>query len=172
MHKNTNSIPLNNSVKIGSLGYVIYSSSLWVYDTKQISGYVIAAGAILGCCAGLLWSAQGAIMMAYPEEKNKGKFVAIFWGLFNIGGILGSLITLGLNLENQAGHVQTGTYVAFVVIMIIGIALSLMLVSPSRVVRSDNTKVEVHKASGWKAELMGVLHVWKEWRMIALVSTQ
>ncbi|KAI7875611.1 MFS general substrate transporter [Lichtheimia hyalospora FSU 10163] len=165
----TNKLGVRWTLTIGSLGYAVYSSSLWVYDTKQISGYVIAAGAILGCCAGLLWSAQGAIMMAYPEEKNKGKYVAIFWGLFNIGGILGSVITLGLNLENQAGSVQTGTYVAFVVIMVIGIGLTLILVSPSRIVRSDNTKVEVHKASGWRTELMGVLHVWKEWRMIALI---
>lgn len=29
-------------------------------------GFVIAAGAILGICAGLLWTAQGSLMLAYP----------------------------------------------------------------------------------------------------------
>lgn len=108
-------------------------------------------------------------MMAYPEEKNKGKYVAVFWGLFNIGGILGSVITLGMNLNNTGGSVQTGTYVAFVVIMIVGIFLTLALVKPSRVIRNDNTRVSIEKSTDWKTELKGVLHVWKEWRMIALV---
>lgn len=151
------------------MGYAVYSSSLWVYDTKQVSGYVIAAGAILGCCAGLLWSAQGAIMMSYPEEKNKGKYVAVFWGLFNIGGILGSLITLGLNLENRDGRVQTGTYVAFVVIMVLGIFITFSLLKPTKVVRKDGTFVSMQHSTTWQKELRGVLEVWKEWRMLALV---
>ncbi|KAI9314740.1 major facilitator superfamily domain-containing protein [Dichotomocladium elegans] len=165
----TNKLGVRWTLTIGTFGYAVYSSSLWVYDRKQVSGYVIAAGAILGCCAGLLWSAQGAIMMAYPEEKNKGKYVAIFWGLFNIGGILGSVITLGLNLKNQGGSVQTGTYVAFVVIMIVGVFLSLALVPPSKVSRADGTKVSMGEAADWKSELKGVVNVWREWRMIALI---
>jgi hypothetical protein len=43
--------------------------------------------------------------VSYPEEKDKGKFVAIFWALFNCGGILGSIIALILNLENSTGGV-------------------------------------------------------------------
>jgi hypothetical protein len=142
---------------------------MWVYDRKQISGFVIAAGSILGCCAGVFWSAQGSIMMSYPEEKNKGKYVAIFWALFNFGGILGSVIALGLNLENEAGGVSTATYTAFVVVMIIGIFLSLIIASPSNVVRKNGTPVALPKASDWKAELKGVLLVWKEWRMVCLI---
>jgi hypothetical protein len=30
------------------------------------SAFVVAAGAILGVCAGLLWTAQGSLMLAYP----------------------------------------------------------------------------------------------------------
>jgi len=76
---------------------------------------------------------QGSIMMSYPEEKNKGKYVAIFWALFNFGGILGSIIALALNLENQAGGVSTGTYTAFVVIMLVGVIFSLVIAPPSKV---------------------------------------
>ncbi|KAG2227900.1 hypothetical protein INT45_002138 [Circinella minor] len=165
----TNKIGVRPTLTIGSAGYALYASSLWVYDTKQISGYVIASGAILGCCAGLLWAAQGAVMMSYPEEKNKGKYVAVFWGLFNIGGILGSVITLGMNLENRGGSVNTGTYVAFVVIMVIGIFLTLTMLPPAKVVRGDGTRVVVAKATHWSEELKGALNVWKEWRMVALI---
>ncbi|GAA5815303.1 hypothetical protein MFLAVUS_008809 [Mucor flavus] len=165
----TNTVGVKYTLTIGSSGYALYSSAMWVYDRKQVSGFVIAAGAILGCLAALFWSAQGAIMMSYPEEKNKGKFVAIFWALFNFGGILGSVIALGLNLENQAGGVSTGTYTAFVVVMLVGIGASLILASPSNVVRPDGTCVAITKASDWKTEFKGVMHVWKEWRMIYLI---
>jgi hypothetical protein len=46
--------------------------------------FVISAGAILGICAGLLWTAQGSLMLAYPTEDQKGRFIGIFWGIFNI----------------------------------------------------------------------------------------
>lgn len=39
----------------------------------------IAAGAILGACAGLLWTAQAAFMLSYATEQTKGRFVSIFW---------------------------------------------------------------------------------------------
>lgn len=29
-------------------------------------GFVLGAGAVLGICAGLLWTAQGSLMLAYP----------------------------------------------------------------------------------------------------------
>lgn len=108
-------------------------------------------------------------MMSYPEEKNKGKYVAIFWALFNFGGILGSVIALGLNLKNKAGGVSTGTYTAFVVVMLLGVVSSLIIATPSNVIRSDGTHVAVAKALDWKTELKGVLLVWKEWRMIYLI---
>ncbi|KAG1053259.1 hypothetical protein G6F46_000817 [Rhizopus delemar] len=166
----TNTVGVKHTLTIGSLGYVIYSASLWVYDRKQVSGFVIAAGAILGCCAGVFWSAQGAIMMSYPEEKNKGKYVAIFWALFNIGGILGSVIALALNLEDEAsGGVSTSTYIAFVIVMLVGVVLSLAIASPTRVVRPDGTKVAIEKPLHWSDELKGVLSVWKEWRMLCLI---
>ncbi|CAO3628044.1 unnamed protein product [Mucor fragilis] len=165
----TNTIGVKYTLTIGSIGYALYSAAFWVYDRKQVSGFVVAAGAILGCCAGVFWSAQGSIMMSYPEEKNKGKYVAIFWALFNFGGILGSIIALALNLENQAGGVSTGTYTAFVVIMLVGVVFSLVIAPPSKVVRPNGTHVAVAEASHWTAELKGVLLVWKEWRMIYLI---
>ena len=64
-------------------------------------GFVFAAGAILGICAGLLWSAQGSIMLAYPTEQDKGKYIAIFWAIFNLGGVVGASVALGLNFHSE-----------------------------------------------------------------------
>ena len=109
-------------------------------------------------------------MMSYPEEHNKGKYVAIFWALFNLGGIAGSIIALVLNLENQtSGGVSTGTYTVFVIIMLIGVCLSLALLPPSRVFRDDGTPVAVAHSPCWTTELKAALVVWKEWRILALI---
>jgi sugar phosphate permease len=64
-------------------------------------GFVIAAGAILGICAGLLWTAQGSLMMAYPTEGQKGRFVGVFWTIFNLGGVVGASVTLGQNFHSK-----------------------------------------------------------------------
>ena len=62
--------------------------------------FVIAAGAILGICAGLLWTAQGSLMLAYPTEDQKGKFIGIFWGIFNMGAVVGASVSLGQNFHS------------------------------------------------------------------------
>ena len=63
--------------------------------------FVITSGAILGICAGLLWTAQGSLMLAYPTENQKGKFIAIFWSIFNLGGVVGAAVSLGQNFQSE-----------------------------------------------------------------------
>lgn len=69
-------------------------------------GFVIGSGAILGLCAGLLWTAQGSLMMAYPTEGQKGIFVGVFWGIFNLGGVVGSSVALGQNIHSTVRDVR------------------------------------------------------------------
>lgn len=62
--------------------------------------FVIVAGAILGVCAGLLWTAQGSLMLAYPTESQKGRFIGIFWAIFNLGAVVGAAVSLGQNFHS------------------------------------------------------------------------
>ena len=39
-------------------------------------------------------------MLAYPTENNKGKFIAIFWSIFNLGGVVGAAVSLGQNYDS------------------------------------------------------------------------
>ena len=32
-------------------------------------------------------------MMSYPDQERKGQFIAIFWSIFNTGGVIGSLMS-------------------------------------------------------------------------------
>lgn len=37
-------------------------------------------------------------MMSYPHEHQKGRYFAWFWGIFNIGACMGSLVSDGVPL--------------------------------------------------------------------------
>jgi MFS family permease len=89
-----NRLGIKLTLSFGGLGYCIYASSLLCYDHTSNAGFVIFSGALLGVCAGLLWTAQGAIMMSYPPEDTKGRYISIFWMIFNLGAVLGSLVSL------------------------------------------------------------------------------
>lgn len=93
-----NTIGIKLALSFGGLGYVIYIASFLCYSHTQNAGFNIFAGALLGCCAGILWSAQGAIMLAYPPEKSKGHYISWFWAIFNLGGVIGALVSCSLAL--------------------------------------------------------------------------
>ncbi|RAH70865.1 unc-93 family MFS transporter [Aspergillus aculeatinus CBS 121060] len=151
-----NRIGLRLTLSIGGFGYFLYVASLLSYNHNQNSGFLIFAGALLGACAGLLWCAQGAVMMSYPNEKEKGKFIAIFWVIFNLGGVIGSLVPLGQNLHSVAGQVNDGTYIAFMVLMALGFVLAWGLADSKYVKRKDGSHVIVMKNPTWKSEFMGL----------------
>ena len=87
----TNRLGVKLTLSLGGLGYCLYVSSYLSYNYNQSSGFVIFAGAMLGVCAGMLWAAQGAIMMSYPPENSKGRYISWFWMIFNLGAVIGSL---------------------------------------------------------------------------------
>jgi MFS family permease len=88
-----NVLGIRISLSFGGLGYCIYVSSYLCFNMTQNLGYVIFSGFLLGCCAGILWAAQGAIMMSYPDEKKKGRYISLFWIIFNMGAVIGGLVS-------------------------------------------------------------------------------
>jgi MFS family permease len=90
----TNAFGIRLALSFGGLGYSVYISSYLCYKHTYNFGYVVFAGFLLGCCAGILWSAQGAIMMSYPPEKLKGRYISWFWIIFNLGAVIGSVVSL------------------------------------------------------------------------------
>ncbi|KAI9756114.1 MAG: hypothetical protein M4579_004001 [Chaenotheca gracillima] len=151
-----NRLGLKTTLSFGGLGYFVYSSSLLCYNHTQNAGFLIFAGALLGVCAGLLWCAQGAIMMSYPPEHAKGRYISWFWIIFNLGAVIGSLIPLGQNIHSTTNGVNDGTYVAFMVLMFLGAILAWFLVDSKDILRKDGTKVIVMKNPTWQSEIMGL----------------
>lgn len=94
----TNTIGIRWALAFGGIGYSVYVSAYLCYNITENLGYITFAGALLGVCAGILWSAQGAIMMSYPTEKEKGRAISWFWMIFNMGGVIGSLVSLNFEM--------------------------------------------------------------------------
>jgi len=145
------------TLAFGGIGYCIYAISLLVSVHASVGGFNIFAGALLGVCAGLLWTAQGTIMISYPNEGEKGRYFAWFWGIFNMGAVIGSLIPLGQNINIKTNSTVTdGTYIAFIVLMFGGAVLALMLCNAGDIVRSDGTRVVLMKNPTWQSEFIGL----------------
>jgi MFS family permease len=164
-----NRLGLRLTLSLGGLGYCIYSASFLSYNHNQNYGFVVFAGAFLGVCAGLLWTAQGAIMMSYPPEHLKGRYISIFWSIFNLGAVIGALIPLAQNINSTSGSANDGTYVGFIVLMLLGAVLALFIVNANQVIRQDNSKVILMKNPSWKSEFKGLWEVLYEEPWIVLL---
>jgi len=164
-----NRLGLRLTLGMGGFGYFLYIASILSYTHNGNAGFLIFAGALLGACAGLLWTAQGAVMMSYPPEKSKGKYIAWFWMIFNLGGVIGSLIPLAQNIENLGGGVNDGTYIGFMVLMASGFVLAGFLCNPKFVRRADGSSPIIMKHPSWKSEFLGMFYTLKsDWYIVFL----
>ena len=147
-----NRLGVKISLMFGGFGYALLAAAY--FCTKHIgnraTAFVIVAGCIEGLCAAMLWTGQGAVTMAYPTEDEKGKAFTIFWVIFQLGAVIGSIIPICMNWNSKAGSLSDGTYVAFIVIMLAGCLVPLLLVSSDRVVRKDGTAVKLPTMPTWR----------------------
>ncbi|KAF9526416.1 major facilitator superfamily domain-containing protein [Crepidotus variabilis] len=142
---------------LGSTGYALYIGSYLAMNIHPHAGaFVIAAGAILGICAGLLWTAQGSLMLSYPTEIQKGRFISIFWTIFNLGAVIGSSVSLAINFGNTGNSVSNSTYIAFLVLTLIGASIPLLMANPHSIVRTDGSKLAAPRHPSWKVEIYGL----------------
>jgi MFS family permease len=153
----TNWLGVKAALSFGGIGYSIYVAAYLCYNHTQNYGFIVFAGFLLGICAGILWSAQGAIMMSYPPEQSKGRYISTFWAIFNMGGVIGSLIPLGQNIHTTSNStVSDGTYVGFIILTACGGALAWFLVDAKKIIRKDGSRVILMKSPTWKTELIGL----------------
>ncbi|KZT28006.1 MFS general substrate transporter [Neolentinus lepideus HHB14362 ss-1] len=143
---------------IGTTGYVLGLVSYLVINIHPNAGsFVITAGAIEGLCAALLWTAQSTLMMAYPTDMQRGRFISIFWAIYNLGGVVGAAVSLGQNIHLKTNSVSNETYIGLISLNVIGMAIPIFMADPSRMVRSDGTKVTTPRCPSWTSELRGLV---------------
>ncbi|KAL3524498.1 hypothetical protein ACH5RR_017332 [Cinchona calisaya] len=154
----------------GCSTYVLYAGSFLYYNHHQHQAFVIAAGALLGIGAGLLWAAQGAIMTSYPPHHRKGIYISMFWSIYCTGGVIGGLIPFVLNFHRtEAVSVNDGTYIGFMVFMALGMIISLAILHPSCVIRGDGSTCTNIKYSNVSTEAVEILKLFLNWKMLLMV---
>lgn len=48
-------------------------------------------------------------MLSYAAEHERGRAIALFWVIFNLGGAVGGFMSFGLNFHSKAGTVSDST---------------------------------------------------------------
>ncbi|TQN71792.1 UNC93-like protein [Colletotrichum shisoi] len=156
---------------IGGWTYALYSGSLLNFNHNANGPFVIAAGAILGIGSSFIWIVQGAIMTTYVHESQKGRAIAVFWIIFNLGGGVGSLAAFGLNFSSTTGTVNDATYIALMAIMLFGWALGIFICSPKRIRLAQlhaATETENHSMRGLLDMAVATLCNWRVACMLPL----
>ena len=96
-----------------------------------------------GISAVFFWSVEGAIATGYPEQHNRGRYIATWFTFGKTGNLIGGYISLALNAKvNEKGQVGYATYLAFIAIQCLGFFFGLFLSNPGKVQRDDGTKIE------------------------------
>ncbi|KAJ2511546.1 hypothetical protein GGI11_005069 [Coemansia sp. RSA 2049] len=157
------------TIAISGLSYALYSSSYIYLNHTGKGSFTIAAGAILGIGAGVMWAAQGMIMVSYPREEEKGRYIAVFWIIFNLGGMLGGILPFAINYHSDKDSLSDGVYIAFVVLECLGACLGLVLAPPSKVVRSDGTSVVLVKYTNAGREAIEIIKLFLNPMMLSLI---
>eukprot|EP00571_Detonula_confervacea_P016463 CAMPEP_0172304906 /NCGR_PEP_ID=MMETSP1058-20130122/6264_1 /TAXON_ID=83371 /ORGANISM="Detonula confervacea, Strain CCMP 353" /LENGTH=481 /DNA_ID=CAMNT_0013016313 /DNA_START=328 /DNA_END=1773 /DNA_ORIENTATION=- len=162
-------------MSFGALTYSFYAISvyLWGQVDDKFAPMAIVASAILGLGAACLWGAQGTMTLSYALENQKGSFFGIFWFIFNLGGVIGGLIALGLNLnpDDEGQAVNPATYFTFCALMGAGaVFASVFVIRPSRVIKADGTAVvfEESTASNTREELKEIGKLFANKHMLLL----
>ncbi|KAG0094534.1 hypothetical protein BGZ93_007102 [Podila epicladia] len=154
---------------LGGLTYALYIGSFLAYKYLTSIVFVVISSCLLGIGAGWLWCAQGAIMMGYPLEGEKGRYFSVFWAIFNLGGVLGNAIPIGIQWNSEKDGATDGAYIAYMVIMTIGAFLTILLLPTDKVFRKDGSPVVKIKYSSPIIELKSILKLFADWRLLALV---
>lgn len=157
----TNKLGVRVTLSLGGFGYSLYSSSLLCYKHTQNSGFLLFAGLQLGLCAGLFWAAQGMVMISYPIEESKGKYISWSWMIYNMGAVIGSIIALVQNIHSEANDVGDITFYVLIALPLLGTILALLLCEARQVERADGSRVVLPQTLTWKSELIGLLETLK-----------
>lgn len=175
------------SLFAGASGYPVYAGCLlWMGGRERGDGVdgvatydrfttsVFYGGcAVLGACAGLLWTAQGQVVMAYPTADTKGRYLSVFWTIFNAGATLGGLLAFLANLkvgeDGGAPSVSVATHAVFLAVMAAGAVAALGASEPHRVVRPDGTRVRVPAPPDARTEIAGLARVAADARTMLLL---
>ncbi|TEA17291.1 UNC93-like protein [Colletotrichum sidae] len=155
-----NRIGLKNALIFGTTGYAIYSASLYTNNRYGNEWFVYVGSAACGITAGVFWAAEGAIMISYPEDHKRGRYLAYWLAYRNGGSIVGGAINLAFNSTGKTtGKLDYRTYIVFVALQCLGPFVAMLLSPPEKVQRQDGKQVATAERIPTVAELKEVAKI-------------
>lgn len=165
-----NRIGLKWGLALGSIGYPIYGAGLYVNSTSAVTWFMLFGSALCGISAGFFWAAEAAIIIGYPSPKDRAFYLAIWQTAKAAGPIVGGAINLGLNADkSSSGSVSPSTYIAFIVIMCLGLPIAVLLSPAEKVWRKDGTRVVTQREPTFAAEFKAVWDLLRSPRILLLL---
>jgi hypothetical protein len=85
--------------------------------------------------------------------------------------VLGGLLPFSLNYNSgdEAKNVSDSTYIAFMAFMLVGAALTMLVLPPARIVRDDGTKATRVTFSSPATEGAEILKLFANWKMLLVL---
>lgn len=138
-------------------------------SNKRSEWWLYLASVFCGVGAALFWSSEGAIAVGFPSESQRGRLLAVWLAMRNVGPLITGIITLVLNTSGaETGKVAYKTYYALIVIQCLGVPASLLISKPDKVIRPDGTRIPYLQKdrTSVKKELR---HIWDTLRTPQLI---
>ncbi|CAI7588672.1 hypothetical protein PCG10_009825 [Penicillium crustosum] len=158
----TNKITAKWTLFIGAAFYTPYAAGLYCNNRYGNEWFLLLGAALCGIGASLLWASEAAIAVGYPEEEKRGRYVAIWMSIRQMGPLVGGAISLALNINTaHVGKVTYTTYLGLVAISSLGAPFALLLSQPQDVIRSNGTKIPYMKKTSLSIEARAI---WKQLR--------
>ncbi|KAL1628702.1 hypothetical protein SLS56_005694 [Neofusicoccum ribis] len=166
----SNKIGLKWTLVLGTLGYPFYSAALYVNNRFGTEWFVLVGAVTCGLSASCLWASEAAIVLGYPEHRKRGRYVAIWLAIRNVGQLIGGAVNFGLNVRYATtGKVGYATYLVLIALQCCGLPLALALSLPAKVVRDDGTRVVILKQTSWRAEARAIAKLVRTKRILLLI---
>ncbi|KAL4907090.1 hypothetical protein BDW74DRAFT_176691 [Aspergillus multicolor] len=155
-----NRVGLKNALIFGTTGYCIYAASLYTNNRYGTEWFIYLGAAACGITAGVFWAAEGSIMISYPMESQRGRYLAYWLAYRNGGSIIGGIINLAFNYSGKTtGKLDWRTYIVFAALQCIAPFVALLLSPADKVQRADGEKVKTADRIPTLQELKEVLKI-------------
>ncbi|OJI99498.1 hypothetical protein ASPVEDRAFT_50930 [Aspergillus versicolor CBS 583.65] len=166
----SNKITAKWALFIGAAFYTPYAAGLYCNNRYGNEWFLLLGAALCGVGASLLWASEGAIAVGYPEEEKRGRYVAIWMGIRQMGPLVGGAISLAINVKTaHTGKVSYTTYLGLVAISALGAPFALLLSQPQDVIRSNGTKIPYMKRTSVAIESRAIWKQLKNKYMLLLI---
>ncbi|ORY64795.1 uncharacterized protein BCR38DRAFT_431019 [Pseudomassariella vexata] len=159
------------TMSFGICTYILYVGSLWYYEAYGRESFPLAAGAIIGVGAGAVWITSGYIQVAYSDDSNKGKFIAIQNTIQATSSILCSILPVILNRNNdKRAGVPAAIYITFIIVMGCAALLALLTLRRLKDLESaENSTTTHHEKHSTATEFKANLSIVRDWQLLMML---